>query len=105
MQARAGQRKRVWEPPKTAREHLRSLGKAIPTGKAPFVFAQTPRKTWSTTRLEEYVETLHAEIADGADPALLAPHIDSANAILKARNTPKDKDATASGGNESARAG
>ena len=102
MQARTGQRKRVWGPPTTLRAHLASLGRNPTPGKGPFVFAQSPSKTWSTETLEEYVETLHAEIADGADPALLAPHINSANAILEKRGAPKDHGEAESVGNDSA---
>ena len=53
------------------------------------MFARSPTECWSTEQLEDYVATLHAEIADGADSALLAPHINSANAILEKRGVPK----------------
>ena len=43
-----------------------------------------------TDRLESYVAKLHAHIANGADPALVAPSINSANAILKERRVRKD---------------
>ena len=80
---RKGQPKRVWGPPTTLRAHLESLGETMTPGEGSFVFTVSPCRTWSTERLEEYVQELHALIADGADPALLAPHINSANAMLE----------------------
>ena len=85
MPSRTGQRKRVWGPPTTLRAHLASLGETIIPGKGPFVFTVSPCETWSTERLEKYVQRLHAFIADGADPAMLAPHINSANEMLAER--------------------
>ena len=85
MQARRGQRKRVWGPPATVAAYLASLGKRRTPGKGPFVFARSPAESWSTERLEGDVATLHTEIADRADPALLAPHINAAKAILAER--------------------
>ena len=102
MQARTGQRKRVWGPPTTLRAHLASLGETMTPGEGPFVLTVSPRKTWSTERLEKYVEKLHAFIADGADPALLAPHINSANAMLRERRARKDHGEAESVGNDSA---
>ena len=102
MQARTGQRKRVWGPPTTLRAHLASVGRSPTPGKGPFVFARSPTESWSTERLEDYVATLYAEIADGADPALLAPHINSANAILEKRGAPKDHGIAESAGTDTA---
>ena len=45
---------------------------------------------------------LHAEIADGADPALVAPSINSANAILKKRCARKDDGVAENVGNDTA---
>ena len=102
MQAPTGQRKRVWGPPTTLRVHLASLGEAMTPGEGPFVFTVSPCETWSTERLEKYVQKLHALIADGADPAMLAPHINSANEILGERRARKDHGETDSVGNDSA---
>ena len=43
---------------------------------------------------------LHAHIANGADPALVAPSINSANAILKERRARKDHGEAHSVGND-----
>lgn len=91
MGTRSEQRKRVWGPPVTLGAYLASLGRSPTLGQGPFVFAATPRESWSTERLEDYVATLHAEIADGADSALLAPHINTADAILERRRRDADQ--------------
>ena len=82
--------KRVWEPPAVIRAAPTSPGEtpAPPNGKV--IFIRSPSETWSTDTLESYVATLHARIANGADPALVAPSINSANAILKERRAQKD---------------
>ena len=84
------QPKRVWGPPAVIRAAPTSPGETPAPGNGTFIFLRSPSRTWSTERLENYVASLHAEIADGADPALVAPSINSANAILKERRAPKD---------------
>ena len=79
-----------------------SLGNTPPPGKGTFIFLRSPSRTWSTERLENYVASLHAEIADGADPALVAPSINSANAILKERRARHDSGEAQSVGNGTA---
>ena len=88
---RKGQPKRVWGPPTTLRAHLASIGETMTPGAGSFVFTVSPGRSWSTKQLEEYVEDLHELIADGADPAMLAPHINSANAMLEERGARKPK--------------
>ena len=90
MQDQNGQPKRVWRPPVAFRPDPTSLGNTPPPGNGTFIFLRSPSRTWSTERLESYVASLHAEIADGADPALVAPSINSANAILKERRARND---------------
>ena len=84
------QPKRVWGPPAVIRAAPTSPGEAPAPGNGTFIFLRSPCRTWSTDRLENYVASLHAEIADGADPALVAPSINSANAILNERRARKD---------------
>ena len=84
------QPKRVWGPPAAFHPDPASLGNTPAPGNGTFIFVRSPSRTWSTERLENYVAKLHAHIANGADPALVAPHINSANAILKQRRAPKD---------------
>ena len=90
MPASTTQPKRVWGPPAAFHPDPTSPGKtrAPPNGK--FIFVRSPSETWSTDTLENYVATLHARITNGANPALVAPSINSANAILKKRRARKD---------------
>ena len=90
MPASTTQPKRVWGPPAAFHPDPTSPGKtpAPPNGK--FIFVRSPSETWSTDTLENYVATLHARITNGANPALVAPSINSANAILENRRAPKD---------------
>ena len=90
MQDQNGQPKRVWRPPEAFRPDPTSLGNAPPPGNGTFIFLRLPSETWSTERLKSYVASLHAEIADGADPALVAPSINRANKILEERRAQKD---------------
>ena len=90
MQDQNGQPKRVWRPPAAFRPDPTSLGNAPPPGNGTFIFLRLPSETWSTERLKSYVASLHAEITDGADPALVAPSINRANKILKERRARKD---------------
>ena len=90
MPASTGQPKRVWGPPAAFHPDPASLGNTPAPGNGTFIFLRSPSRIWSTERLENYVASLHAEIADGADPALVAPSINSANAILKERRARKD---------------
>ena len=96
------QPKRVWGPPAAFHPDPASLGNTPAPGNGTFIFVRSPSRTWSTERLENYVAKLHAHIANGADPALVAPHINSANAILKQRRAPKDHGAAPSVENDSA---
>ena len=89
-------------PPATLPADPKSPGESPVSGKGPFIFLRSPSRTWSTERLERYVAMLHAEIADGADPALVAPSINSANAILKKRCARKDDDVAENVGNDTA---
>ena len=82
--------KRVWGPPAAFRPDPASPGETPPPSNGTFIFLRSPSRTWSTDRLESYVTKLHAHIANGADPALVAPSINSANAILKERRARKD---------------
>ena len=79
------QPKRAWGPPAVIRAAPASPGETPTPGNGTFIFLRSPSRTWSTDRLESYVAKLHAHIANGADPALVAPSINSANAILKER--------------------
>ena len=90
MQDPTGQPKRVWGPPAVIRAAPTSPGETPAPGNGTFIFVRSPSRIWSTERLENYVAQLHADIANGADPALVAPSINSANAILKERRAPKD---------------
>jgi hypothetical protein len=92
MPASTPQPKRVWGRPAVFHPDPTSLGKtpALPHGKV--IFIRSPSETWSTDILESYVATLHARIANGANPALVAPHINSANAILRKRRAQKYRD-------------
>ena len=102
MPASTGQPKRVWGPPAAFQPDPTSLGNTPAPGNGPFIFLRSPSRSWSTDRLENYVATLHAEIADGADPALVAPSINSANAILKERRARKDHGEAENVGNDTA---
>ena len=94
--------KRVWGPPAVIRAAPTSPGETPAPGNGTFIFLRSPSRTWSTDRLENYVATLHAEIANGADPALVAPSINSANAILKERRARKDDGEAEIAGNDTA---
>ena len=87
------QPKRVWGPPAVIRAAPTSPDETPAPGNGTFIFVRSPSSTWSTDRLENYVAKLHAHVANGADPALVAPHINSANAILKERRAQKDRGA------------
>ena len=102
MPASTAQPKRVWGPPAVIRAAPTSPGEtpAPPNGKA--IFIRSPSETWSTDMLEGYVSTLHVRIANGANPALVAPHINSANAILKKRRARKDDGEAEIAGNDTA---
>ena len=102
MPASTAQPKRVWGPPAVIRAAPTSPGEtpAPPNGKV--IFIRSPSETWSTDTLESYVATLHARIANGANPALVAPHINSANAILKKRRARKDDGEAEIAGNDTA---
>ena len=93
MSASTAQPKRVWGPPAFIRAAPTSPGETPAPGNGTFIFVRSPSRDWSTERLENYVASLHADIANGADPALVAPHINSANAILKERRAQKDRGA------------
>ena len=86
----------------TGYEYLASLGRPVSAGKAPFVIVPSLSETWSTERLEHYVEKLHAFVADGVDPAFVAPHINSANAILDERGARRPRGETKRVGKDSA---
>ena len=90
MQDQNGQPKRVWGLPAIFRPDPASLGNTPPPGKGTFIFLRSPSSTWSTERLESYVAKLHAHIANGANPALVAPHINTANEMLNERRAQKD---------------
>ena len=92
MPASTEQPKRVWGPPAAFQPDPASPGETPPPGNGTFIFLRSPSRTWSTERLESYVAKLHAHIANGADPVLVAPSINSANAILKERRARKDDD-------------
>ena len=102
MQDQNGQPKRVWGPPVAFRPDPASLGNTPPPGNGTFIFLRSPSRTWSTERLESYVGSLHAEIANGADPALVAPSINTANAILKRRRVRTDHGEAENVGNDTA---
>ena len=90
MPASTAQPKRVWGPPAAFRPDPTSPGETPAPGNGTFIFLRSPSRTWSTDRLESYVAKLHAHVANGADPALVAPSINSANAILRERRVRKD---------------
>ena len=102
MPASTAQPKRVWGPPAAFQPDPASLGESPASGKGTFIFLRSPCRTWSTDRLGNYVATLHAEIANGADTALVAPSINSANAILKERRARKDLGEAENVGNDPA---
>ena len=102
MPASTAQPKRVWGPPAAFRPDPASPGETPPPGNGTFIFVRSPNKAWSTDTLENYVAKLHAYIANGADPALVAPHINSANAILKRRRARKDDGEAEIAGNDTA---
>ena len=102
MPASTGQPKRVWGPPAVIRAAPTSPGETPAPGKGTFIFLRSPSRTWSTERLENYVTKLHAHIANGADPALVAPSINSANEILKERRARKDDGEAEIAGNDTA---
>ena len=84
--------KRVWRPPVAFRPDPTSLGNTLAPGNGTFIFLRSPSRSWSTDRLKNYVAKLHTHVANGADPALVAPSINSANAILKERRAQKYRD-------------
>ena len=102
MPASTAQPKRVWGPPAVIRAAPTSPGETPAPGNGTFIFLRSPSRTWSTDRLENYVASLHADIANGADPALVAPHINSANAILKERRARNDLGEAENVGNDPA---
>ena len=102
MPASTTQPKRVWGPPAAFHPNPTSLGDTPAPGNGTFIFLRSPSRTWSTERLENYVASLHAEIANGADPALVAPSINSANAILNERRARKDDGEAQNVGNDTA---
>ena len=103
MPASTAQPKRVWGPPAIIfGPDPTSPGNSPTPGKGTFIFLRSPCRSWSTDRLENYVASLHAEIANGADPALVAPSINSANAILKERRARKDDGEAEIAGNDTA---
>ena len=93
---------RVWGPPAILRAAPTSPGETPVPGNGTFIFLRSPSRAWSTERLENYVASLHVEIANGADPALVAPSINSANAILKERRARKDDGEAEIAGNDTA---
>ena len=102
MPASTEQPKRVWGPPAAFRSDPASPGETPAPGNGTFIFLRSPSRAWSTERLESYVASLHVEIANGADPALVAPSINSANAILKERRARKDDGEAEIAGNDTA---
>ena len=102
MPATTAQPKRRWGPPAVIRAAPTSPGETPPPGNGTFIFVRSPSKAWSTDTLENYVAKLHSYVTNGADPALVAPHINSANAMLKERRARKDDGEAEIAGNETA---
>ena len=96
------QPKRVWGLPASFHPDPASLDESPAPEKGLFIFVRWPSETWSTERLENHVAMLHAAVADGVDPAVAAPNINSANEILRERRAPKDHGETPSVENDSA---
>ena len=102
MSASTAQPKRVWGPPAFIRAAPTSPGETPAPGNGTFIFLRSPSRAWSTDRLTNYVAELHAHVANGADPALVAPSINSANAILSERRARKDEGEAENAGNDTA---